>query len=265
MGIAKYVKEILEQDVVNEVFCPLTGKKITGEDDIICWYADCRNVDPEKESATGDSRYGCPSKLSQIERITNRLMKKSEQRLRYQNGHDASVVYDYTYILDKCAEYHKHMLENKMNYKDMIIKPYRDTNEKHIILSFEEDKVTKVVKTENIFQALHTLYHVFEDKSLWNVSIERVDTEFADILQVYLCIQYGLNAVPFLKIENPLYIRNKDVYKYADIVYGLTPHQFKKILANNLWITEITNCGNIIYIKQELDKAIRQEAKIKKG
>ena len=27
MGIAKYVKEILEQDVVNEVFCPLTGKK----------------------------------------------------------------------------------------------------------------------------------------------------------------------------------------------------------------------------------------------
>ncbi len=264
MGIAKYVKEIQEYDVVNEVFCPLTGEKITDEDDYTCWYADCGNVDPKKEHSTGDSKYRCPLQLKQIKDIVNRMMKESEKRLRHQNGYDASEGYDCTYILDKCVEYHKLMLDNKKNYKDMVIEPFREDNERHIILSFEEERVTKVVKTENIFQALHTIYHSFEDKNLWSVSIVRVDAAFADILQVFLCIQYGLNAGPFLKIENPIYIKSKDVYKYVDIVYGLAPHQFRKILSKNLWITETVNCGNIIYIKQELDKAIRQEAKLKR-
>lgn len=263
MGIQKYTTEIQEVQVPGKVICPLTGKEITDEDDYICLYSDCRNVKEDMYYPLFDSEYRCDLEKDRIRLKQNQIMRFKNKITRNTDGYEKSKDVDHTLYLKKCAEYQNYIETTKMNYKDMIIKPFCEEGETNVVVSYKGEQVTKVVKTDCLFSALSNLYNAADDKEQWSVGIVKVEEEFATVLQAYLCLEYGLNVTSTIKIDNPVYIKSTDIYKYVDVVYALEPHQLKKILQKNLWITEKVNSNYIVYIKQELDKAIRQEAMLK--
>ena len=257
MGIKKYGTETIS--TVSRVICPFSGQDVDDTYSYVCMYCDCSNVKADKFYELEGKKYRCPAEKRLIEMGIESRERKHNLRERLTNSYESSLGINVGEFEAGCNELNEYLVKNCAPYEDLVVKPYRCEDEVHIVYSYENGELKHIAKTENLMNMLAKyMNEAQKNNSEWSASYVLVNNQFADAIVVNLYMRYDFDVVRVLDKDNPIYIKNKDVYKYLETIYGLNHHDFKKILKNNLWMTSILNYNSVIYIKQELDQVIRR-------
>ncbi|SNU09929.1 hypothetical protein SAMN06297422_1385 [Lachnospiraceae bacterium] len=257
MGIQIYGTETVS--TVNGVICPLSGQFVDDTYSYMCMYCDCSNVKSDMFYELEGKRYRCPAEKRLIEMGIERRQRKQNIRERFTNSYESSLGINVGTFEADCNELNEYLVNHCASYEDINVKPYRGEDEIHIVYSYENGELKHIAKTENLMSMLAKYMNEANKKNAeWSASYALVNNQLIDAIIVNLYLRYNFDVVRVLDKDNPIYIKNRDVYKYLENVYGLNQHDFKKILKNNLWMTSILNYNSVIYVKQELDQIIRR-------
>lgn len=255
MGIDIYKKIATTETIIDKVICPLDNNDITDMYPYCCMYEDCSWVKKDKYYELNGKKYRCPLERSRIEEYEFERNKLIYKRKKYIEAYEKANIITYSELSSICAKYKTQIEEDIMDYKNLIVNPYLEENEKFVVFKHSEGNIIGASATETL---LLKLYNIFKEAPDISVSIIKVNKEIADSLIIYFGLSYKFDIIRQIKLSDPVFLKKTEIYKYANNVFGLSYPTIRKLINENIWITEFSNFGNIIYLKDEINQIIER-------
>lgn len=260
-GPEYFEQTVIEGEYIKKV-CPLTGERPTNWE---CQLSDCAGVSSQNVDILHGRRFhiGCEKEKRWIEREYDRNQLVMTRRDAMIHSLEvARAIGNLDNFFDFCNHFDAKMIERRQSYWDFCIRPCLLPDHKHIIYLFEEEKITGIFPTDNIFNFFGSRVEQIKKPGV-GISVGSVPFDLSDAIIVRLRLCHKLNAEQVLYFDNPIYVKSKSLNEFVNSVYGIPHYVLKKMLDNHLELTEIISKGQIIYLRPEIDQMIRREYMMK--
>lgn len=240
--------------------CPLDGHEII-PDEIKCLDFDCTSCSNDKYYMLHGHK--CYCKMDEI-RIEQWYQKRTETERRYKKlvqSHQLASQISVDEFYEYCDAIDDEMWINKQKYApNMSIDFYHAEDEKCLVYLYDGGKLVDTGIAANPFTFVGTRFEQFSNpKQNVEISICSIPENIAEAVNVRIRLIRDMDVTSILHHDNPVYIKKTGIIKYLEAVYGLGKTDFNKIKKKHLELTEISNHGNVIYLKSEIDQIIRRE------
>lgn len=240
-------------------YCPLDGHKLTSSDYSLCFSMDCSEKSTDKYYLLYGHECYCEVRRIEIEDWYARKLDKEKKYKKMRKSHllasEISIDDFYAY----CDDIDNEMVATRQKYNSsMSINPYHSADEIALIYLFSGDKLVDTGLAINPFAFLSARFDKITDPEYdASINICSVPISIADAVNVRVRLIRNMDVSAILHNDNPVYIKNREIAKYVDAAYGWTWLDFERMRKRHLEMTEISNFGNVIYLKPELDQIIK--------
>lgn len=269
-GMAFMTDYITEEIVQYYKVCPLDGKPAPH---FTCDMYDCSGVFPG-ESFAFDYRGRtetavCPYDMEDRKgTIDNRIAREEARKRQYQricHSLEDSCNWKSGYLgefFDYCGELDKTLRENGASYQDLNIRPYHEGDEIFLIYYMEYGNPVSIRVSESLLSEINKYITRVRDNDYSTISYLIIPKEYASEIRIYLYLKYDMDISTVLKIDNKVYLKEHDLYKWMGAAYGFTVWDVKKLREKHLELTEIVTSAGIVFIKQELNEMVARESRV---
>lgn len=249
----------------SKTLCPLDGHRL-GPEEASCFNYDCTGRSLDKYYMLHGHRCYCEVRRWEIEQWHKKRVESARKYKKMEASQQIASEISIDDFYAYCDDIDKEMIATKQKYvPDMSINPYHAEDERCLVYLFSGDKLVDTGIVTNPFSFLSTRFDKIMDPDFdAAINICAVPASIAEAVNVRVRLIRNMDVTSILHHDNPVYIKSRGIAKYVDAAYGWDWLDFDRMRKRHLEMTEISNFGNVIYLKPELDQIIRREYKTDK-
>jgi hypothetical protein len=228
---------------VKMVFCMEKGRIIRMEDapKTACYFSNCRYWD----------RCAGPAKV-EIARE-----KKAQRVAVYEQSLEVARMIDVNELYDFCRELDKAIKSSVKEYTPGFqVEALPAEGESFIVYVCDGDQICRIGHTKHPMQYVDNAAKEFNGQKL-ALGFGKVTDDMVSQVLPTLMIRNRVPAQTAVAPRNPVYITDGQLRRVIREVYGMDGWVLRRVFAQNLGLTEFKSGDTTIYLKAEMDAAIR--------